>query len=86
MALPLFAAGLAAGALAIVAFNNRSKIADKLQKGVKQAKKIARKEIDEAFEFAAKVKSELKPKKPKRTQNRKKRAAVKTKEENKNAS
>ncbi|MDR1007042.1 MAG: hypothetical protein LBL65_00560 [Campylobacteraceae bacterium] len=82
MALPFFVAGLAVGGLAIVAFNNRTKIADEFQKGVKQAKKIARKELDEAFNFAAKVKQELKPQKPKRTRSKKK----KPEEENKNAS
>ncbi|MDR2100635.1 MAG: hypothetical protein LBP40_07420 [Campylobacteraceae bacterium] len=86
MALPIFAAGVAVGALAVAAFNNRAKIADKLQKGVKQAKKIARKELDEAFKFAEKVKDELKLQKPKRVQSRKRKTAVKQKTENKNAS
>ncbi|MDR2789757.1 MAG: hypothetical protein LBB59_02100 [Campylobacteraceae bacterium] len=84
MALPLFAAGLVIGGLAVAAFNNRSKIADELQKGVKQAKKTVRKELGEAFKFAEKVKQELKPQKPKRAQARKRKTSVK--EDNKNAS
>ncbi|MDR0666018.1 MAG: hypothetical protein LBF71_01265 [Campylobacteraceae bacterium] len=84
MALPLFAVGIAVGALAVTAFNNRAKIADGFEKGAKFAKKIARKELDEAFKFAEKVKREIKPQKPKRTQNRKRKTTVK--KEDKNAS
>ncbi|MDR1976763.1 MAG: hypothetical protein LBQ18_07195 [Campylobacteraceae bacterium] len=84
MALPLFVAGLAVGGLAVAAFNNRAKIADEFQKGVKKAKKIARKELDEALEFTQKIKRELKPQKPKRTQSTKRKRAPK--EDKKDAS
>ncbi|MDR2080471.1 MAG: hypothetical protein LBP54_01085 [Campylobacteraceae bacterium] len=84
MALPIFIAGIAVGGLAVVAFNNREKIAGELQKGVKQAKKTVRKELDEAFKFAEKVKQELKPQKPKRAQSKKRKTTIK--EDNNNAS
>jgi hypothetical protein len=84
MALPLFIAGIAVGGLAVAAFNNRAKIADELQKGAKLAKKAVHKELDEAFKLAKKVKRELKPQKPKRAQNRKRKTTVK--EEDNNAS
>ncbi|MDR1554822.1 MAG: hypothetical protein LBS39_02200 [Campylobacteraceae bacterium] len=68
MALPVFIAGVAIGGLAVVALNNKAKIAKEVKVGIKKVRELAKEGLKKAEEFqksekkSSNVKKTSKPK------------------------
>jgi len=63
MALPVLIAGIAIGGLAVVAFNNKAKIAKEVKSGIDKAKEFAKEGLEKTREFQRGVEKEVKSRK-----------------------
>ncbi|MDR1285806.1 MAG: hypothetical protein LBJ88_06370 [Campylobacteraceae bacterium] len=63
MALPIFVAGVAIGGLAVIAFNNKAKIAEEVKTGIKRAKDFAKESLQKTEDFQKSVRKESTAKK-----------------------
>ncbi|MDR1460061.1 MAG: hypothetical protein LBI78_00245 [Campylobacteraceae bacterium] len=75
MALPIFIAGVAIGGLAVVAFNNKAKIAKEVKVGIQKAKDFAKDGLQKAEKFQKNIKKETAVKKTSKPKRKKPKAA-----------